>query len=176
MATRRGILGGLVAVPAVLGLGSWIRSPDEKTVFLFDESLDAWPQIAAAGKLGNTSVRPIRGDRVRQMRGILTGRPDQIVGITLPSDAFMIHDIAREAGYSKTAEVTVSRGAGWQQSRRIGEAGLPQNLTIEAASTLAWLAIDGAANAPFQAKYLPNHPGLVLGWFLQRTPSDEMHL
>lgn len=136
MATRRIVLSGMVAAPVVLGLGSWIRLPDMKALFLYHESFEAWPQIAAARELGNTTLSPLRGDRVRQMRGILADMPDRIVGITLSSDALLLHDIAREAGYSKGAEMAVSKGGRWQPGGWDGLAELPLNAASQA---VLWL-------------------------------------
>lgn len=99
-ATRRAVLGGALAVPAVAGMprpAAATRST--KAILLHDPSLDAGRRFARA--YGGESL-PIEGDRIRFARAVFARRPAYVVGITRAADALLIEDVGREAGYMLT--------------------------------------------------------------------------
>jgi len=95
-ATRRGVLAGALAVPAVAGLPRAASARSGKGVLLHDPSLAAGRRFAEAHA---GEARPIEGDRIRFARAVFERRPAFVVGISRPADALLIEDVAREAGY-----------------------------------------------------------------------------
>ena len=95
-ATRRGVLAGALAVPAVAGLPkvAWARSGN--AVLLHDPSLDAGRRMAATH--GGEALA-IEGDRIRFARAVFERRPSFVVGISRHADALLIEEVGREAGY-----------------------------------------------------------------------------
>ena len=99
-ATRRGVLAGALAVPAVAGLPqmAWARSGN--AVLLHDPSLDAGRRMAATH--GGEALA-IEGDRIRFARAVFERRPSFVVGISRHADALLIEEVGREAGYEPVA-------------------------------------------------------------------------
>jgi hypothetical protein len=95
-ATRRGVLAGALAVPAVAGLPGAASARGAKAVLLHDPSLEAGRRFSGAftGK-----VLPIEGDRIRFARAVFAQGPSFVVGMSRPADALLIEEVAREAGY-----------------------------------------------------------------------------
>ena len=102
-ATRRGVLAGVLAVPAMAGLPTtaWARSGN--AVLLHDPSLEAGRRAAALH--GGESLA-IEGDRIRFARAVFERRPALVIGVSRQADALLIEDVGREAGY-----VSVHEGA-----------------------------------------------------------------
>ena len=96
MATRRGVLAGALAVPAVAGLPRVASANGGDTVLLHDPSLEAGRRFAEA--FGGEAL-PIEGDRIRFARAVFERRPAFVVGVSRPADALLIEEVAREAGY-----------------------------------------------------------------------------
>ena len=103
-ATRRGVLAGGLAVPAVAGLPGAAWAQAAEPVLLHDASLEAGRRFAAAY---GGEARAIEGDRVRLARAVFARRPAYVVGISRPADALLIEDVAREAGYAPADDRTV---------------------------------------------------------------------
>jgi hypothetical protein len=108
--SRRGVLAGALAVPAVAGLPRAAAAQAGEAVLLHDPSLVAGRRFAEAhgGK-----VLPIKGDRIRFARAVFADRPAYVVGVSRPADALLIEDVAREAGYipaddAKVREMTAA--------------------------------------------------------------------
>jgi hypothetical protein len=95
-ATRRGVLAGVLAVPAVAGLPRVATASTGDAVLLHDASLEAGRRVAEA--YGGQAL-PIEGDRIRFARAVFARRPAFVVGVSRPADALLIEDVAREAGY-----------------------------------------------------------------------------
>src|SRR5688572_8010331 len=103
-ATRRGVLAGALAVPAVAGLPEAASARAGKPVLLHDPSLEAGRRLAEAYP-GETL--PIEGDRIRFARAVLERRPSFVVGVSRPADALLIDEVAREAGYAPAEDAKV---------------------------------------------------------------------
>lgn len=95
-ATRRGVLAGALAVPAVAGLPRVASAKVGKAVLLHDPSLEAGRRFAEAHR---GEALPIEGDRIRFARAVFERRPSFVVGVSRPADALLIEDVGREAGY-----------------------------------------------------------------------------
>ena len=103
-ATRRGVLAGALAVPAVAGVPRVATARAGEAVLLHDPSLEAGRRFAEA--YGGAAL-PIEGDRIRFARGVLERRPSFVVGVSRPADALLIEDVGREAGYVPADDKTV---------------------------------------------------------------------
>ena len=103
-ATRRGVLGGTLAVSAVAGLPRVAGARGGNAVVLHDASLEAGRRFAEA--YGGEAL-PIEGDRIRFARAVFEKRPAYVVGVSRPADALLIEDVAREAGYVLADDQTV---------------------------------------------------------------------
>ena len=114
-ATRRGVLAGALAVPAVAGLptAAWARGG--KAVLVHDPALAAGRRMAA---LHDGEVLAITGDRIRIARALFARRPSLVVGVTRSADALLIEDVAREAGYVPVAAPASLGGSGWALAPR----------------------------------------------------------
>ena len=94
--TRRGVLAGALAAPAVVGLPRAASAHSGKALLLHDSSLAAGRRFAEAH--GGEALA-IEGDRIRFARAVFEKRPAFVVGVSRPADALLIEDVAREAGY-----------------------------------------------------------------------------
>ncbi len=103
-ATRRRVLAGALAAPALAGLPCVAMARGSDPVLLHDPSLDVGRRFAEA--YGGKSL-PIEGDRIRFARAVFERRPAFVVGISRPADALLIEDVAREAGYVPADDNTV---------------------------------------------------------------------
>jgi hypothetical protein len=95
-ATRRGVIAGALAVPALAGLPRAASARTGNALLLHDPSLEAGRRFAAAYP---GEALPIEGDRIRFARAVFGRRPAFVVGVSRPADALLIEDVAREAGY-----------------------------------------------------------------------------
>lgn len=95
-ATRRGVLAGALAVPAVAGLPTMAWARSGKAVLLHDPSLEAGRRAAA---LHGGEALAIAGDRIRFARAVFERRPALVVGVSRHADALLIEEVGREAGY-----------------------------------------------------------------------------
>ena len=102
--TRRGVLAGALAAPAVAGLPGAASARVGKAVLLHDPSLEAGQRFAEA--YGGEAL-PIEGDRIRFARAVFARRPSFVVGVSRPADALLIEDVGREAGYGLADDATV---------------------------------------------------------------------
>jgi len=103
-ATRRGVLGGALAVPAVAGLPRVAAARGGSAVLLHDASLEAGRRFAEA--YGGEAL-PIEGDRIRFARAVFEQRPSFVVGVSRPADALLIEEVGREAGYAPAEDARV---------------------------------------------------------------------
>jgi len=103
-ATRRGVLAGALAVPAVAGLPRVASARGGEPVLLHDPSLEAGRRCAEAY---GARALPIEGDRIRFAREVFGKRPAFVVGVSRPADALLIEEVAREAGYLPADDRTV---------------------------------------------------------------------
>jgi len=103
-ATRRGVLAGALAVPALAGAPRVASARAGDAVLLHDASLEAGRRFAAA--YGGEAL-PIEGDRIRCARAVFERRPSFVVGVSRPADALLIADVGREAGYVLADDKTV---------------------------------------------------------------------
>lgn len=103
-ATRRGVLAGGLAVPALAGVPRLARARGGEAVLLHDPSLAAGRRFAQAHR---GEALPIEGDRIRFARAVFAKRPAFVVGISRPADALLIEDVGREAGYAPADDKTV---------------------------------------------------------------------
>ena len=93
-ATRRGVLAGALAVPltAAVPRGDAIGAP----LLVFDPTLAAGRRLV---EVYSGLVMPIKGDRIRFARAIFARQPATVIGVSRPTDAMLIEDVGREAGY-----------------------------------------------------------------------------
>jgi hypothetical protein len=103
-ATRRGVLAGALAVPAVAGLPRAASAQVGKAMLLHDPSLVAGRRFAEA--CGGEALA-IEGDRIRFARAVFEQRPAFVVGVSRPADALLIEEVAREAGYLPAVDAKV---------------------------------------------------------------------
>ena len=103
-ATRRGVLAGALAVPAVASVPRVASARSGEAVLLHDPSLEAGRRFADAYGGG---ALPIEGDRIRFARAVFEKRPAFVVGVSRPADALLIEEVAREAGYVLADDKTV---------------------------------------------------------------------
>jgi hypothetical protein len=103
-ASRRGVLAGALAVPAVVGLPRLASARAGGAVLLHDASLEAGRRFAEA--YGGEAL-PIEGDRIVFARAVFEKRPAFVVGVSRPADALLIEEVAREAGYVLADDKTV---------------------------------------------------------------------
>ena len=95
-ATRRGVITGALAVPAVAAVPLAASAKAGPAVLLHDPSLEAGRRFAEA--YGGEAL-PIEGDRIQFARAVFEQRPAYVVGVSRPADALLIEEVAREAGY-----------------------------------------------------------------------------
>jgi hypothetical protein len=114
-ATRRDALKGALAVPAVAAVptAAWARGG--KTVLVHDPALVAGRRLAA---LHDGEVVVISGDRIRFARSLFARRPSLVVGVTRSSDALLIEEVAREAGYVPVDAPASLGASGWALAPR----------------------------------------------------------
>ncbi len=103
-ATRRGVLVGALAVPAMAGMPRAASARTGQAVLLHDPSLAAGRRLAEA--YGGEAL-PIEGDRIRFARAVFEGRPAFVVGVSRPADALLIEEVGREAGYMPADDARV---------------------------------------------------------------------
>ena len=103
-ASRRGVLAGALAVPAVAGLPRAAAAKSGGAVLLHDPSLEAGRRFAEA--YGGEAL-PIEGDRILFARAVFARRPAYVVGVSRPADALLIEDVGRESGYVLADDRTV---------------------------------------------------------------------
>jgi len=94
--SRRGMLAGALAVPAVAGLPQVSLARDGGTLLLHDPALAAGRRLARAH---GGEVLAIAGDRIRFARAVFARRPALVVGVSRHADALLIEEVGREAGY-----------------------------------------------------------------------------
>lgn len=98
--TRRTLLAGAAAVPALAGLDRLSAAqPGGAGILLYDPAL---PQARLLAD--NPAARPITGDRIRFAQELFARRPAFVRGVSRQGDAVLIADVAREAGYWLTDE------------------------------------------------------------------------
>lgn len=74
-------------------------------LLLYDRSLEAGSRFAACADALGRPATGLDGDRVRQIRQLLSSRPPALFGVTRRSDEFLIAEIAGEEGYRRVALV-----------------------------------------------------------------------
>ena len=117
--TRRSLLAGAAAIPAVVGLERLsAAAPLANAVFLFDAGLpDAAARERAALRAGH-QARAIEGDRIRFTREIVAAGPATIHGWSRQADALLIEEAAAEAGYRREQISVEGAGLAWVLVRR----------------------------------------------------------
>ena len=103
-ATRRGVLAGALAAPAVAGLPRVASARVGKALLLHDPSLEAGRRFAQAYP---GEALAIEGDRIRFARAVFAQRPAFVVGVSRPADALLIEEVGREAGYAPADDAKV---------------------------------------------------------------------
>jgi hypothetical protein len=104
-ATRRGVLAGALAGPAVAVLPHMASARAGKALLLHDPSLEAARRFAEAY---DGEALAIAGDRIRFARAVFEQRPAFVVGVSRPADALLIEEVGREAGYVPADDAKVS--------------------------------------------------------------------
>jgi len=114
-ATRRGVLAGALAVPAVAGVPTAVWARDNTVVLVHDPALTAGRRLAG---VHDGEVLAISGDRIRFARALCARRPSLVVGVTRSADALLIEDVAREAGYVPVTAPASLGTSGWALAPR----------------------------------------------------------
>lgn len=170
--SRRGMMAGALAVPALAGFAGWRWHKGDEAVLLHDGSLEAGRRFAQATE-GRS--QPVEGDRVRFMRRVAGAGPALIAGVTRHADLLLLADVAREAGYRQVATIDARAGRctaascqpGWGALGRLSSAAGADWVEVLADfATNPGGAIAGAANGSGQSA---SDKGLVLGWVLVRV-------
>ncbi|WP_338242825.1 hypothetical protein [Aurantiacibacter hainanensis] len=117
--TRRTLLAGVAAIPAVLGLDRLsAATPIAGSVFLFDASLpEATSRRTAAVEAGQ-QARAIEGDCIRFAREVVASGPAIIHGWSRQADALLIEEVAAEAGYRREGVRVEGAAITWMLVRR----------------------------------------------------------
>lgn len=100
-ATRREALIGALAVPTLAGVPRVAEARAGAALMLFDPALEAGRRLA---KAQDGESLAIEGDRIRFARAVFERRPAFVVGVSRPADAFLIEDVASEAGYGPVGD------------------------------------------------------------------------
>lgn len=124
-ATRREVMLGAAAAPALAGLPRW--EPAGARALVHDPSLAAGRRFAEAHAL---EALAIEGDRIRFARALFAREPLLVVGVSRSADALLIEDVGREAGY-------VPVGEGAEALRALIEASDPRERTLARGWVLA---------------------------------------
>lgn len=166
-ASRRAVLGGALALPAVPGLAAWRVKQGDSRVLLHDPSLEAGRRFAEAGG----KSRAIEGDRIRFARDVFAAKPALVAGVSRHADLVLIADVAAEMGYVLAAEFE-GRGQKCSSSRcRPGWAALGRVANAAgqgwAAALGSWAADPrGTMPSPGRKTHARPEAGLALGWVL----------
>ena len=100
--TRRTLLAGAAAIPAVVGLERLsAATPRASAVFLFDAGLRAAKPRRTDAIMAGHQTKAIEGDRIRFAREVVATRPDRIHGFSRQADALLVQEVAAEAGYRR---------------------------------------------------------------------------
>lgn len=117
--TRRTLLAGAAAIPAVVGMDRLAAvTPGAGNVMLYDPSLpDARHRALAGAGMGDELVE-ITGDRIRFARDVISRRPTQVSGLSRQADALLIEEVAGEAGYRRERLEVDGAAIRWSLVRR----------------------------------------------------------
>ncbi len=117
--TRRTLLAGVAAIPAVAGLERLSAATHTAgEIFLFDSSLPGARERAIAATGWGQEPIEITGDRIRFARDILSAQPATVRGISRQADALLIEEVALEMGYRRHAMDVSGPTISWQLVRR----------------------------------------------------------
>lgn len=117
--TRRTLLAGAAAIPAVVGLERLsAATPLANTVFLFDAGLPDAESRRRAAFIAGQGPRAIEGDRIRFAREIVAAGPAAIHGWSRQADALLIEEVAAEAGYRRERVKAEGTALEWLLVRR----------------------------------------------------------
>ncbi|MEO5705784.1 MAG: hypothetical protein ABIT10_13470 [Alteraurantiacibacter sp.] len=126
--TRRGMLGGgllagMIATPAAASMARWQWRHGHGTVLLYDASLPAGRAFAEAGRAWNRPPLALANapdaDLIRLARQIFAERPALVRGVSRQADAVLVHEVAAEAGYERTALVVDGDALTWTLQPRV---------------------------------------------------------
>jgi len=160
----------MIAAPALAYPAGWPAAAGS-SVLVYDPALEAGRRLAAAGSAHQGALLALKGDRIRFARKLLAGRPGLIAGISRSADALLIEEVAREAGYARTALFRGASGGciahdcrrGWEALGRAMEASCGD--WPEALASCAGLAGSPAGGSgPAAAADLD--AGSALGWVI----------
>ncbi|WP_088185340.1 hypothetical protein [Sphingobium sp. Z007] len=131
--SRRGFMASAAVASAAL---AGVRT-EAATVplLLHDSGLTAGRRFAARAQMLGRQAIPLEGDRVRQMRALLSASPAAIFAITRRSDELLVGEIAAEAGYRRIA--LVRHGADGRMTARCAMDGASVHSLAQLSGT-AW--------------------------------------
>lgn len=107
--TRRGMMAGAAAVPALAALGEVAWAQTRALAGVYDPDLPAGRRFA--GLLGDAgrAARAVEGDRILMARQILGQRLPLMAGVTRSADALLFAEVAAEEGYDTALELRGNR-------------------------------------------------------------------
>jgi hypothetical protein len=165
--SRRGFMASAAVASAALVGGR--TEATTLPLLLHDGQLAAGRRFAARAQLMGGRAIALEGDRVRQMRALLSASPAAIFAITRRSDELLVGEIAVEAGYRRVA--LVRHGADGRMTARCTADGASVHALAQL-SGMAWpeafaeLALDkvGQCALASQSRIEP-----ALSWVMVRT-------
>ena len=105
--TRRSVmvggLAGMISAPTLAANARWRWRHGERSVLLFDPTLDIGHRFANAGRAAGGPVLRLEGDSVRLAQAVLEERPALVAGVSRHAEALLFEEVANEAGYVRVA-------------------------------------------------------------------------
>ena len=117
--TRRSLMAGAAAIPAVVGLERLSASSlNTGALFVYDASLPEAAQRRVEARKVGLQVCEITGDRIRFARDLASLAPARISGFSRQADALLIGEAAVEAGYRLVETRAEGPALAWEMVRR----------------------------------------------------------
>lgn len=114
-----GLFAGMFASPAAASMAGWQWRHGHGSVLLFDPALPQAHAYAEAGRAWNRPALALEGDVIRFARQVFADRPALVRGISRQADAVLVHEVAEEAGYERTALVVEGDALVWTLQPRL---------------------------------------------------------
>jgi hypothetical protein len=107
--TRRNLMAGAMAVPALAALGDVARAQTRPLAAVYDPDLPAGQRLASLLRDAGHGARVVEGDRIRLAREVLGQRLPLLAGVTRSADALLFAEVAAEEGYDRVLELRGNR-------------------------------------------------------------------
>jgi hypothetical protein len=107
--TRRNVMAGAAALPALGVLGQVAWSQSRPLAGVYDAELPAGNRLAGLLRDVGHGARAVEGDRIRMAREILSAKPPMLAGVTRSADALLFAEVGAEEGYDLALELRGNR-------------------------------------------------------------------